>query len=501
MVPHVFQRLVVEGAVCDGDGRGVDHLGFAGEVTDHVVGQALVGGRVQFEIPVAVVDEERDDIAFALGYLAPQVWGTIGLGRNAQMVANLQIGHIFGHDRAACGFILDGMGLLPGGLLFLVGDDLRMVGSGNQDVRQTDVVEAELGKLPVGGVAQHAFDVAFDTVVAQAAQARAERTSLLLMVLAGCAFLFGGIVAWFMVRSITTPVGKALAASQRIAAGNLSQDIVVVCRDEFGTLLRSMQGMQESLRGVVLEIRQSSDNLASSSAEIASGSMDLSARTEQAASSLEQTAASMEELTVTVAQSAGASKEANNMAAQAAGMATKGGEAMQGVATKMGDIEDSGKRIADIVGVIDGIAFQTNILALNAAVEAARAGEQGRGFAVVATEVRSLALRSAEAAKEIKVLINTSVGDIRDGSQQVRLAASTMEQVVRKVRQVSEMVAQITLSAGEQSSGIAQVNQAVTQLDQMTQQNAALVEESSAAAEGLREQAALLGKTVSIFKT
>ena len=315
------------------------------------------------------------------------------------------------------------------------------------------------------------------------------------------AFFFGGAVAFFMVRSITTPIGKAMAASKRIAENDLSGNIHVVCEDEFGTLRRTMQSMQEALRVVVTNIRESSDNLATTSQEIASGGMELSARTEQAASNLEETAASMEQLTATVKHSADASKQANDMAAQAAGVASKGGNAMKSVAAKMGDIETSGKRIADIIGVIDGIAFQTNILALNAAVEAARAGEQGRGFAVVASEVRSLAKRSADAAKEIKVLIEASVSDIRDGSQQVQAAENTMQDVVKRVQMVSEMVAQITLATGEQSSGIAQVNQAVSQLDQMTQQNAALVEESSAAAEGLREQAARLGEAVAVFRT
>lgn len=329
---------------------------------------------------------------------------------------------------------------------------------------------------------------------------KATKAITILVVLVSLSFVISGLVAWRMVVSITTPINKAVAASKRISDGDLSQNIVVVCQDEFGMLLRSMQHMQESLRGVVKDIRYASDNLVNSSAEIANGGVDLSSRTEEAAASLEETAASMEQLTATVHQSAQTSRLANQMATEAAQAAGKGGSAMQSVAGKMVDIETSGKRIVSIIGAIDEIAFQTNILALNAAVEAARAGEQGRGFAVVASEVRNLAKRSADAAKEIKGLIEASVSDIQDGSRQVQAAKTTMDAVVHSVKQVSEMVAQITISTGEQSNGLAQVNQAVAQLDQATQQNAALVEESGAAAEGLREQASRLGDVVAVFR-
>lgn len=335
---------------------------------------------------------------------------------------------------------------------------------------------------------------------AEATDAKATKAIVWLIVTICVAFVAGGLIAWRMVASITTPIGQALAATKRIAEGNLSEDIYVACQDEFGTMLRGMQHMQESLRSVVRDIRYASDSLVNSSSEIASGGVDLSSRTEEAAASLEETAASMEQLTATVQQSAQTSRLANRMASEAAVSATKGGQAMQSVAGKMVDIETSGKRIVSIIGAINEIAFQTNILALNAAVEAARAGEQGRGFAVVASEVRNLAKRSADAAKEIKGLIEASVTDIQDGSRQVQAAKNTMDEVVQSVKKVSEMVEQITISTGEQSNGLAQVNQAVAQLDQATQQNAALVEESGAAAEGLREQASRLGDVVAVFR-
>jgi methyl-accepting chemotaxis protein len=252
---------------------------------------------------------------------------------------------------------------------------------------------------------------------------------------------------------------------------------------------------------VVEDIRQSSESLGVSSQQIASGSMDLSVRTEQTASNLAEAAASMGELTLTVRHSADASNLAKKMASSASDLAKKGESAMSDVAKRMRDIESSGQQIANIVGTIDAIAFQTNILALNAAVEAARAGDQGRGFAVVATEVRILAKRSADAAKEIKTLIDASVKNIQDGSGQVHRAGATMDEVATSVQHVSEMVSQITLSTEEQSRGISQVNIAVAQLDQMTQQNAALVEEYSAAAEGLREQATQLNQSMAMFQT
>ena len=307
------------------------------------------------------------------------------------------------------------------------------------------------------------------------------------------------LLAWKLVRSITVPLDEAVETIAAIAAGDLTRELQSTRKDEFGHMLRSLSAMSTRLRGVVSEVRVGVDSVSSASIQIANGNHDLSARTEQTASNLEETAASMEELTATVSQSADTARQANQLAGTAAQAAARGGEVVGQVVTSMQQITDSSRKISDIIGVIDGIAFQTNILALNAAVEAARAGEQGRGFAVVASEVRSLAGRSAEAAKEIKTLISASVENVESGSAQVAQAGQSMEEIVASVRRVSDLIGEITASSTEQRDGIAQVNQAVTHLDQMTQQNAALVEESTAAATSMRDQAQRLAEVVSVF--
>jgi len=329
-----------------------------------------------------------------------------------------------------------------------------------------------------------------------------ERRSRLVAIAWGVAALVLVLVlllARLLVRSITVPLGEAVATIDAIAAGDLTRDIHTTRKDEFGHMLGSLGGMVARLRGMVSEVRTGVDAVTLASTEIATGNHDLSARTEQTASNLQQTAASMEQLTATVTQSADTARQANQLAATAAKAATRGGAVVGQVVASMQEITHSSRKIADIIGVIDGIAFQTNILALNAAVEAARAGEQGRGFAVVASEVRSLAGRSAEAAKEIKLLIGTSVENVETGSQQVAEAGQSMEEIVASVQRVSDLIGEITASSTEQRDGIAQVNQAVTQLDQMTQQNAALVEESTAAATSLRDQAHHLTDVVAVF--
>ena len=309
----------------------------------------------------------------------------------------------------------------------------------------------------------------------------------------------GMLLAVLLVRSITHPLGRAVALAERIAQGDLTADAHDERKDELGRLLRSLSAMAARLRGVVGEVRTGVESVSTASSEIASGNQDLSARTEQTAANLEETAASMEQLTATVTQSADTARQANQLVSNAAQAAEQGGQVMTQVVSSMEHITDSSRKIADIIGVIDGIAFQTNILALNAAVEAARAGEQGRGFAVVAGEVRSLAQRSAEAAKEIKGLISASVQSVESGSQQVAQAGRSMDEIVGGVRRVSDLIAEITASSTEQRDGIAQVNQAVANLDQMTQQNAALVEQSAAAASSMRDQAGRLAEVVSVF--
>ena len=326
-------------------------------------------------------------------------------------------------------------------------------------------------------------------------------SSLKLMVAAGLLAALAGVLAGFLVaRSITRPLATVVGALKEVEAGNLTVDVRSDRTDEIGVLMSTVGNTVASLRNVVGQVRSGVDSVSTASAEIAAGNQDLSSRTEQQASSLQETAASMEQLTSTVKQSADNARQANQLAGSAAEAAERGGEVVGKVVATMDDISASSKKISDIIGVIDGIAFQTNILALNAAVEAARAGEQGRGFAVVAGEVRNLAQRSAQAAREIKSLISDSVEKVNAGSQQVADAGSAMSEIVSQVRRVTDLIGEITSASMEQSSGISQVNEAVTQMDQVTQQNAALVEQSAAAAQSLREQADTLARAVAVFR-
>ncbi len=333
-----------------------------------------------------------------------------------------------------------------------------------------------------------------------AAQAARTRTFALLGLLVVAALGVGVMVALRTTRSIQQPIDDALRVAERIAAGDLSSEVRVTRADELGRLLQAMGAMQQRLRELVGEIRHSSESIQVASHEVASGNADLSQRTELAAGNLQQTASSMEQLTGTVQASAASAHQANQLASAASSAASQGGAVVAQVVATMDEIHGASRKIADIIGVIDGIAFQTNILALNAAVEAARAGEQGRGFAVVASEVRSLAQRSAEAAREIKSLIGSSVERVEAGSRLVGEAGTQMTEIVASVQRVSAIIGEITHATTEQSSGIGQVNTAVTQLDQMTQQNAALVEQSAAAAESLREQAQRLTQVVGAFR-
>ncbi|MEG3000976.1 MAG: methyl-accepting chemotaxis protein [Comamonas sp.] len=307
-------------------------------------------------------------------------------------------------------------------------------------------------------------------------------------------------LAVLIARSIAKPLQKAVELAQAVAGGRLDMHIEAKGQDEVAALTHALGEMNDSLRNIVGRVRQGTDSIATASSQIASGNHDLSARTEEQASSLEETAASMEELTATVKQNASNAQQANQLAAAASQVAQRGGATVSQVVDTMDAINTSSRKIVDIIAVIDAIAFQTNILALNAAVEAARAGEQGRGFAVVAGEVRTLAQRSATAAKEIKQLIDDSVDKVAAGSQQVAQAGKTMEEIVGSVRRVTDIMAEISAASHEQTSGIEQINTAVSQMDQVTQQNAALVEESAAAAASLQNQAATLADIVSVFQ-
>jgi methyl-accepting chemotaxis protein len=356
----------------------------------------------------------------------------------------------------------------------------------------------------------HQAVIEIDKLVAlqQAASEEVLRTSvsddsnliLLLYALGAIALAVGGLLAWVTTRSITVPLQKAVAVAARVATGDLTSKIEDTGRDEIGQLFAALRQMNDSLFRTVSQVRLGTDTIATASAQIAAGNLDLSSRTEEQASSLEETASSMEELTSTVKNNVDNARQANQLAASASSIATKGGVVVTNVVSTMEAINNSARKIADIIGVIDAIAFQTNILALNAAVEAARAGEQGRGFAVVASEVRNLAQRSAAAAKEIKALIGDSVDKVKIGSKLVNEAGTTMDEIVDSVKRVTDIMADIMAASEEQSSGIEQVNQAIGQMDQVTQQNASLVEEAAAASESMQEQAKHLAQVVSVFR-
>jgi methyl-accepting chemotaxis protein len=374
----------------------------------------------------------------------------------------------------------------------LIKADQLTLSSTDYFAQMTEVIDAQFKLNDV------ALSELTDILSARQSQLRVTQYGLLAVMCVLLALI--GLAGWIVLLAITGPLHEAVGIAKKIAVGDLTSDIHVDGSDETAELLQALSEMNQSLMRIVTDVRIATDTIATASGQIASGNMDLSSRTEEQASSLEETASSMEELTSTVKQNADNARQANGLAMSASEVAVKGGTVVSQVVDTMGSINDSSKKIVDIIGVIDGIAFQTNILALNAAVEAARAGEQGRGFAVVATEVRNLAQRSAAAAKEIKTLIGTSVEKVDAGAKLVDQAGATMQEIVDSIRRVTDIMGEITAASQEQTAGIEQVNVAISQMDDTTQQNAALVEEAAAAAQSMQNQATNLSMAVSVFK-
>ncbi|PXW23904.1 methyl-accepting chemotaxis protein [Paraburkholderia caballeronis] len=374
----------------------------------------------------------------------------------------------------------------------------------NQQQDARDLYQGDLARL------QDSYYVLVDKMVDYQAKAMeddvakaaddGQSAKIQMVLLSVFAIVIAAGTGFFITRSITRPIHRAVSVAEAVSGGDLTHHVQVDSNDEIGRLLAALRQMTENLHGLVSNVRKGTETITSASHEVASGNMDLSSRTEQQASALEQTAAAMEQLTSTVKHNADNAAEANQVASNASVVAAKGGDAVNRVVDTMSAINDSSRKIVDIIGVIEGIAFQTNILALNAAVEAARAGEHGRGFAVVASEVRSLAQRSAVAAKEIKTLIDDSVNHVEAGGRIVDEAGQIIREVVTNIQHVTAIVGEMSASSREQSDGIEQINRAVTQMDQVTQENAALVEESAAAAQAMRDQANQLTDMVSVFR-
>jgi methyl-accepting chemotaxis protein-1 (serine sensor receptor) len=452
-----------------------------------LVGESVSGQLSAFPEDVAVVDKNVVEIRRLMeeiGTLLKAYTSTKLTAEEAKLVEELSANRIkYGREA------------MQPALAALSGHDFQQAG---------EILQGPLKETypPVRASAEALVQLQLDVAKGEfeAAQSRyvMVRNVAIIVMLAGV--LLAALIGYWLIRAIVGPLNEAVRVAESVAAGDLTQNIEVRSQDETGQLMQAMKNMNESLVHIVGQVRNGTETIAVASREIATGNADLSSRTESQASSLEETASSMEELTSTVKQNAENARQANQLVGSTAEVAVKGGRVVGQVVDTMASIKDSSRKISDIIGVIDGIAFQTNILALNAAVEAARAGEQGRGFAVVASEVRNLAQRSAGAAKEIKALIEDSVGKVDAGGRLVDEAGKTMDEIVSSVKRVTDIMGEIAAASQEQSAGIEQVNQAITQMDNVTQQNSALVEEAAAAAESLQDQAGKLAEAVSVFR-
>jgi len=452
-----------------------------------IVGESVSGQLSAFPEDTAVVDKRVGEIRSGIAEI-DSMWKAYMATRLTAEEAKLA--EAFDADRRKYGR----EGLLPA-LAALVAHDFQQAGEVLQGPMRETYPPVRAG---AEALVKLQLDVAKDEFEAAESRFSTVRNISIFVIVSGV--LLAVMIGFWLVRAISRPLNEAVRIAESVAAGDLTQNIEVHSQDETGKLMQAMKNMNASLVNIVGQVRTGTETIATASSQIAAGNLDLSSRTEEQASSLEETASSMEELTSTVRQNAENARQANQLVVSTADIAVKGGQVVGQVVDTMASIKDSSRKIADIIGVIDGIAFQTNILALNAAVEAARAGEQGRGFAVVASEVRNLAQRSASAAKEIKTLIEDSVGKVDAGGKLVDEAGKTMDEIVSSVKRVTDIMSEIAAASQEQSSGIEQVNQAITQMDDATQQNAALVEEAAAAAESLQDQASKLAEAVSVFK-
>jgi methyl-accepting chemotaxis protein len=491
--------LVVGGAGLWGMQR-LHHL--SQEFVSHAFEETLILSRLR----VAMADLSRYEKDMVIHYESPEQLSLANLRwEKARAEIDKQIGHMLEGDDDEDNALLREMQQRLGVYVAAVEPVVVQIKAGGYD--SATVANRMLARAHEQYATLLADMAQIEEIIlgeAASLQAEEQSTSDQTLWLFGLAVALAGLVVvpttLANMQSICRPLDQAQRLATAITQGDLTQSIAIDGKDELSRLMQALGGMQEALARIVGEVRRSADGIGTASAQIASGNQDLSTRTEQAASSLQQTASSMEQINGTVRQSADAARQASQMAVANAEVAARGGQVVGQVVTTMEEINQSSRKIGDIIGVIDGIAFQTNILALNAAVEAARAGEQGRGFAVVAAEVRNLAQRSAEAAKEIKTLIGNSVDKVDMGSRLVAEAGSTISEIVANADKVSAFISDITTAANEQSSGMGQVSGAVSQLDQMTQQNAALVEESAAAAESLKDQAARLADVVRVFR-